>query len=92
MKLLKLGIRFWITTSSIFSFLIGWILLAHAPKPDQTGALGNRSNAPGTLPTLQPLTPLDQFPAGDDGVQNQRPFFTIPSRNQARPFFSTGGS
>ncbi len=35
MKLLKFGIRFWITITSVLSFLTGWIMLAHAPKPNQ---------------------------------------------------------
>ena len=90
MKFLKLGIHFWITLTSIFSFLTGWVLLAHAPKPDQSGSLGSGSAAP--LPTLEPLNPLPQFQSDDDNFQNQGPFLNVGPRNQTRPFFRTGGS
>ena len=33
MKILKNGMRAWITIASVFSFFGGWILLAHANKP-----------------------------------------------------------
>jgi len=89
MKLLKLGIRFWITITSLLSFLVGWIMLAHAPKPDQSGWLASSSVAP--LSTLEPLRPLSAFEPGTDGFQDQ-PMFGFQPRNQFRPFFRTGGS
>ncbi len=89
MKLLKLGLRFWITVTSIISFLAGWILLAHAPKPNQSNSLASDAAAP--LPTLEPLQPLSDFQPGDNTFQNQ-PTFGFQRRNQSRPFFSTGGS
>ena len=89
MKLLKLGLRFWITVTSLFSFLAGWILLAHAPKPNQSGSPASGAVSP--LPTLEPLQPLSDFAPGDNNLQNQ-PLFGFQPRNQARPFFSTGGS
>lgn len=90
MKLLKIGIRFWITLTSVVSFLTGWIMLAHAPKPTQTSF--SSSNVAAPLPTLEPLRPLSDF-GSDDNVQNQ-PFFSVqPSvRSQFRPAFRTGGS
>ena len=90
MRLLKLGLRFWITLTSLFSFLTGWILLAHAPKP--VSAASSSSMSPTSLPTLEPLRPLNEFQSGDDNLQSQ-PLFEFQSRNrQPRPFFSTGGS
>jgi hypothetical protein len=85
MKLLKVGIRFWLTITSVLSFLVGWVLLAHAPKPSQT------SSAP--LPTLEPLRPLSIFDSDDDNFQSQ-PFSSSQSnpRSQFRPSFRTGGS
>jgi hypothetical protein len=91
MKLLKIGIRFWITLTSILSFLTGWVLLAHAPKPNQGGALLSNSSA--AVPTLEPLPPLSGFNAGDEGFQNQPSFSIVPNtRSQFRPSFRTGGS
>jgi len=92
MKLLKFGLRFWITVTSIFSFLAGWVMLAHAPKPGAAGSSSAGVTAP--MPTLEPLHPLSDFAPGDNNVQNQ-PTFGFQPRNQnrqSRPFFSTGGS
>lgn len=33
MKIVKIGLRFWLTITSILSFLIGWALFSHAGKP-----------------------------------------------------------
>jgi hypothetical protein len=89
MKLLKIGIRFWITITSVLSFLMGWIMLAHAPKPNQTSSPATNIVAP--LPTLQPLQPL--FSSDDDSLQNQPLFSQQPGlRSQFRPAFRTGGS
>jgi hypothetical protein len=89
MKLLRLGLRFWITVTSIFSFLAGWILLAHATKP--VASTNTTSPVVAPLPTLQPLQSLSN---NDDNVQNQQPVFGFQQQNQfrRRPSFSTGGS
>jgi hypothetical protein len=90
MKFLKIGIRFWITLTSVLSFLTGWVMLAHAPKPNQ--ATFSSSNVAAPLPTLEPLNPLS---GSDDNnnFQNQ-PLFSVQSsvRSQFRPAFRTGGS
>jgi hypothetical protein len=91
MKLLKLGIRFWITLTSVVSFVGGWVLLAHAPKPDQQNS-AYAVVAPRTIPTLEPLPPLSVGVA----VQNdppQRSWLNIfPVARAYRPAFRTGGS
>ena len=88
MKLLKFGLRFWITVTSILSFLTGWIMLAHAPKP---GSSSSSSTITSPLPTLEPLRPLSEFESGDDGFQDQS-LFNFQPQNQFRPSFRTGGS
>lgn len=93
MKLLKFGMRFWITLTSVFSFLVGWAMLAHAPKPVQAAAaLSSSSTAP--LPTLAPLQPLNFSSNG--GIQQQQQFSVVqppaPSFFQPAPVFNTGGS
>jgi len=57
MKLFKIGLRIWIMLTSVLSFLAGWIMLAHAPKPIQNSAPSSANIAP--LPTLAPLPGLD---------------------------------
>jgi hypothetical protein len=80
MKILKFGLRFWITAASVLSFVGGWIMLVHAPKPYQ---LFQRT----TAQALEPLPPLSDFGTGNN-VQSQS-FFQPRQRNA---FFRTGGS
>lgn len=89
MKFLKVGIRVWITLISTSSFLAGWIMLAHAPKPDQARSIYTQLAAP--LPTLEPLHPLSNF--DEDQLEHQPLFSEQPSSpSQFRPIFRTGGS
>lgn len=86
MRLLKFGMRFWILISSLASFLVGWAMLAHAPKPIQPVSAS-------PLPTLAPLQPL-QFNGDDDffGEGNGNgPRIVEPSTGFI-PSFRTGGS
>jgi len=90
MKSLKFGLRFWITITSVLSFMGGWILLVHSPKPAQLQfSLGSQSS----VPTLEPLPPLSAFGSGGNNSQNQ-PLFSIQPRQHfsSNPFFRTGGS
>jgi hypothetical protein len=80
MKLLKFGIRSWITIASALSFLGGWVMLVHAPKPAQLPAFVS------AVPTLAPLPPLSD---GVTNVQSQSIFNIQPRR---RSMFKTGGS
>jgi hypothetical protein len=55
MKFWKSLIRVWFTLASLLSFLIGWAVLAHAPKPNQF----NSANVP-AMPRLDPVPSLQQ--------------------------------
>jgi hypothetical protein len=96
-KLLKVGLRLWIGAASVVSFLAGWIILAHSPKPvvaSSSARSGAAVAAP--LPTLVPLPPLD-FAAGTalQNPQFQNPQLNIPQQSQSiflQPVFRTGGS
>jgi hypothetical protein len=96
MKILKLGLRFWISIASMMSFLVGWVMLAHAPKPSQNSQTAG--NVVTQLPTLEPLPSLSND--NRSNIQNQpffndqQSFFNSQPRNtfRSRPFFSTGGS
>ena len=89
MKLLKFGLRFWITITSAVSFAIGWVMLVHAPKPYQPQQVTNS-----TLPTLEPLPPLSQFGFGNDNSFQNQPLFSVQPQPRMgfNSFFRTGGS
>lgn len=84
MKLLKFGLRFWITLGSVFSFLIGWMIFGHSLKPAQPFSQANLT----TLPTLEPLPPLGGM---QDSRNRQFPQISQPSFS-SRPMFMTSGS
>lgn len=88
MKLFRFALNLWITLVSILSFLLGWVILGHSPKPVQpSGQPSTVSVAP--LPTL---TPLDSLQFGNDsGFQS----FQAPNSgfiSGPQPIFRTGGS
>jgi hypothetical protein len=101
MKLFKFGLRLWILITSVMSFLLGWIMLAHAPKPTQTSAPAP-INSVATIPTLAPLPNLNIGSSQNNGNLFQNPLFSVqpsiqtlpqPSNNfAAAPVFRTSGS
>jgi hypothetical protein len=87
MKLLRSALRTWITLTSVLSFVGGWVILAHAPKPVQTNS---SLNTGASVPTLEPLPPLS---SGANSFQDQPLFSVQPSvRARSNPMFITGGS
>ncbi len=85
MRLFRFALNIWITLASLLSFLLGWVALAHSPKPVQP-AQAAPINAP-ALPTLQPLEQL-RFGGNENTFQN----FQAPSNSAAIPLFRSGGS
>jgi hypothetical protein len=82
MKFWKSLIRVWFTLASLASFLVGWAVLAHAPKPNQFNPL----NVP-DMPQLAPVPTLKQVIfAGEP----QTPGFN--QRNQRAVILHSGGS
>jgi hypothetical protein len=81
MKFWKSLIRVWFTLASLASFLVGWAVLAHAPKPNQF----NASNVP-ALPRLDPVPSLQQVMFSGESQS----LFTQP-RQQTR-ILRSGGS
>ncbi len=82
MKIIKFGLRFWITLGSVFSFLVGWAIFGHSLKPIQPV-----NTAVASLPTLEPLPPMG-FSAEP---RSQQPRSFQPQFS-SRPVFITGGS
>ncbi len=104
MKLFKFGLRLWIMLTSVMSFLAGWIMLAHAPKPVQNSSPSSVNIAP--LPTLAPLPDLgssnnqnswNPFQNSPLSVQPQvqqpvQPSIQTFNNSAPLPIFHTGGS
>jgi hypothetical protein len=100
-RIFKFGLHLWIMLTSVLSFLLGWIMLAHAPKPVQN------VSSPSTFVTPLPtLAPLPNIGSGNDqnsgNFLQSSPFSLQPSNNNfnsnnnfapaPRPLFRTGGS
>jgi hypothetical protein len=88
MKFFRKLLRYWIAFASIISFLVGWVILAHSPKPVQAAA----AQPPVTLPNLPPIQ------AYGNGVNNNSlDFFSNnapanPQPNSGMPILRTRGS
>ena len=53
MKIFRKILRYWIGIASLLSFLGGWVILAHSPKPVQLQSAS--SLQPMALPSLPPI-------------------------------------
>ena len=92
LKVVKTILRFWIALTATGSFLAGWALFAHSPKPVQSSS-GAPSLA-GPLPTLAPLAPLDISGNSGNGAF-QSPIFSGQGQSALfaqAPLLRTGGS
>jgi len=78
MKPFKNALRYWFAITSVLSFLGGWIILAHSPKPVQQTATVNAA----PLPTLPPIQAFGN--SNDNGPS----FFSPNSQVNSQP--STG--
>jgi hypothetical protein len=87
--------------ASTFSFLGGWILLAHSLKPTSSSSSSTSSVsaiAPGIattpLPTLAPLPGMDVQQQTQSAQQNPFTIIAQPQRPQIQsmPVFTTRGS
>jgi hypothetical protein len=80
MKFWKSIIRIWFTLASLTSFLVGWAVLAHAPKPNQF----DPSDIP-SMPKLDPVPSLDQVMFSGESSNSI-------NINQRRMVLRSGGS
>jgi len=103
MRFFKASLRALIMLVSTFSFLGGWVLLAHSLKPASSSSSSYSSAsviAPGIaatpLPTLAPLPGIDSLQAQVIQPVQQNPLTIIqqPQRPQVQtmPIFTTSGS
>jgi hypothetical protein len=101
MKIFKFGLRVWIMLTSVMSFLLGWIMIAHAPKPVQASSVSTTNNVV-SIPTLAPLPSLNDGTGQSTGNPFKSTLFSVQpsvqSFNQSSnnfapaPVFRTGGS
>jgi len=87
---LKNGIRIWLATTSVASFMGGWVLLAHSPKPASTINQPTIS-APAQAP-LPPLPPLPSLNNQSNSVQQLQPLQPVQSQPIFQPRMRTSGS
>ena len=86
MKFWKSLIRVWFTLVSLASFLVGWAVLAHAPKPNQFNPSGVSA-----MPKLDPIPSLEQVMlSGQSQVSQSSQSFT--QRSQRSVVLRSGGS
>lgn len=85
MKLWKIFIRIWLTLASVISFLVGWVVLAHAPKPNPF----NPANVP-AAPRLDPVPSLNQVINSSGG--QARNFIQVRPAQRSAPMLRSGGS
>ncbi len=94
MKLFRFALNIWITIASVGSFLIGWVALAHSPKPvSHTSRPQVTYSNNAALPTLTPLQlngnggNFQSFQVAPSTTNNNSFFNSSP-----QPIFRTGGS
>jgi hypothetical protein len=96
MKPLKLALRIWFTFISAMSFLVGWMLFSHAPKPvsifsvfapQNSAATSNISTLDTNLPPIPSLDSLVNNPA--NAAQNIQPLPSFTTNNNTSNFFPT---
>jgi hypothetical protein len=88
MKPFRKALRYWFAFASLFSFLGGWIILAHSPKP----VLVTKVNSNASYSNLPPIQAF-----GQDANNNGLGFFSSNSQSNTQlssgfPVLRTGGS
>lgn len=97
MKLYRFALSIWITLASGLSFLLGWVILAHSPKPIQSVPVQSVQPAALSQTVLPTLTPLQLQGGSGNSFQNFQVQIPSTSLNSApppapAPIFRTSGS
>jgi len=91
MQIYKTLLHIWITLASIAAFLIGWVGLAHAPKPLQPqSAASTDTTTTTTLAPLPPMPSLSQVQQGNNTAFS--PFVASSQSVSRRHVFRSSGS
>ena len=81
MKIFRKILRYWIAIASVLSFLGGWVILAHSPKPVQQQPAA--SVQPINLPSLPPIQAYSGSNTGMTFFSTPAP--TNPTANTIQP-------
>jgi hypothetical protein len=91
MKIYKNILHIWIALASVLAFALGWIGLAHSPKPVQA-----KSSSTTTTTITTQLQPLPPMPSLSQVQQNSVPqvqdFSSVQTQTFSRPTFRSSGS
>lgn len=88
MKIYKTLLHVWIALASVAAFFLGWIGLAHSPKPLQPGSAASTN-------TTVSLDPLPAMPTLGEVQQGSATVSSLRSSSQtfaSRPVFRSRGS
>jgi hypothetical protein len=88
MKVYKTLLHIWIATASVAAFFLGWIGLAHSPKPIQPQSAAS-TNTTTSLDPLPAMPSLGQIQQGSASVST---FRASSQTFAARPVFRSRGS
>lgn len=95
MKLYRKALRIWITISSLISFLIGWVFLAHIPETGLSTSTSATSSANTlNLPAIPSVKGLANTNSNSGGVQlfSFNPSTSQQSQTTTLPGLRTRGS
>jgi hypothetical protein len=95
MKPIKITLRIWIALTSMVSFLTGWALLSHAPKPVSlfataqpaqpaqpfSGGITGFGAVVAQLPDLPPVPSLDSILSNPNAAANTQALPSLPQIN-----------
>jgi len=84
MKSLKTALHIWIGIASTLSFLGGWVMLAHSPKPVQP------TQAQALVVSITPLPTLPPIQFFNNGFANNPIQNSIAPNPQPNPLVSSG--
>ncbi len=93
MKSTKVFLRYWFAITSVLSFVAGWIILAHSPKPVQPTSMGT-NNLNNLSPSANPA-PIQTFGVPNSSTSGGFGNFLNPQNNSqgfSFPSIRTGGS
>jgi len=86
MKITKTLLHVWIALASVAAFFLGWIGLAHSPKPIQPQTATN------TTTTLAPLPAMPSLSQIQERSVTASPFLASSRSASSRPVFRSRGS
>jgi hypothetical protein len=67
MKIFRKVLRYWIALASVLSFLLGWVILAHSPKPVSAQSVTNQPST-AVLPNLPPIQAYNGNSTSNNGL------------------------